>query len=68
MPRLSTSPVGRARERTDSAGSVTRRETQLLTLTSSGDVGKTRLAIQRALDVADQFQDDVTFVGLSAVG
>jgi predicted ATPase len=67
VPRLATSLVGRERERAEIAEMLARPETQLLTLTGAGGVGKTRLAIQCAYDLADQFPDGVVFVGLSAL-
>ena len=45
-----------------------RPEGRLLTLTGTGGVGKTRLAIQAARDAADLFPDGVAFVALASVG
>jgi predicted ATPase/DNA-binding CsgD family transcriptional regulator len=67
VPRVATSLVGREHERVAIAELLARPETQLLTLTGAGGVGKTRLAIQCAYDLADQFPDGVVFVGLSAL-
>jgi predicted ATPase/DNA-binding CsgD family transcriptional regulator len=67
VPRISTTLIGRHRERTAIAEILLQSETQLLTLTGTGGIGKTRLAIQCAFDLADQFPDGVVFVALSAL-
>jgi predicted ATPase/DNA-binding CsgD family transcriptional regulator len=67
LPRVTTSLVGRERERMAIAELLNQPETRLVTLTGPGGVGKTRLAIQCGYDLGDQFPDGVVFVGLSAL-
>jgi predicted ATPase/class 3 adenylate cyclase len=63
LPRQLTSFIGREREIAAIKVQVTK--TRLLTLTGSGGSGKTRLALQMAADVLDQYPDGVWFVELA---
>lgn len=67
LPVQPTSFLGRERE-VDSVSDLLRRpEVRLVTLTGTGGIGKTRLALQVAAEVSDQFTGGVFFVALAPV-
>jgi predicted ATPase/DNA-binding SARP family transcriptional activator len=65
IPLPLTRFIGRARELAEVKRLL--RLTRLLTLTGSGGCGKTRLAIQLAAELADEFPDGVWFVELASL-
>ncbi|MGW0451306.1 ATP-binding protein, partial [Streptosporangium sandarakinum] len=65
LPTPLTAFIGRARERGELAEAVTSH--RLVTVTGPGGVGKTRLALAVAADVAGDFPDGVWFVDLVPV-
>jgi len=65
LPTQLTSFIGRDDQVRDAKQLLAR--ARLLTLTGPGGTGKTRLSLQIAADVMDQFPDGVYFVPLSAV-
>jgi predicted ATPase/class 3 adenylate cyclase len=65
LPVQPTPLVGRERELAEVLALL--REWRLVTLTGAGGSGKTRLALQAAAEVVDEFKDGVWWVSLAAV-
>jgi predicted ATPase/DNA-binding XRE family transcriptional regulator len=65
LPVSMTSFVGREKERIEIAKLIGKH--RLVTLTGSGGVGKTRLALEVGADLLDTFYDGVWFVELSSL-
>jgi predicted ATPase/class 3 adenylate cyclase len=63
LPQQATSFIGRERELHDTKALL--RQTRLLTLLGMGGLGKTRLSLQIAADVLDEFADGVWFLDLA---
>jgi predicted ATPase/class 3 adenylate cyclase len=64
IPSLTTSFVGREQEIDTICAQLLRSDVRLLTLIGTAGVGKTRLALQVATLLADQFEDGICFVAL----
>jgi predicted ATPase/DNA-binding CsgD family transcriptional regulator/Tfp pilus assembly protein PilF len=67
LPLQPTPLVGREREVEEVIGRVQSEEVRLLTLTGPGGTGKTRLALQAAAELLEDFDDGVFFVSLAAL-
>jgi predicted ATPase/class 3 adenylate cyclase len=67
LPVMPTPLIGREQEILAVQKLLHNQEVRLLTLTGPGGTGKTRLAVQVAAEVSDQFHDGVFFVALAAI-
>ena len=59
--------IGREKELETIQKVVLRNEVNLLTITGPGGIGKTRLALQAAVELLDAFEDGVFFVSLASI-
>jgi len=67
LPVQLTPVIGREREIVSLIGLLRQPDARLLTLTGPGGTGKTRLALQAAAEVVEEFPDGVWFVPLAAI-
>ena len=67
LPAQPTPLVGREREVAEVTQRLLAPETRLLTLTGPGGTGKTRLALQAATDLLEEFEGGTFFVPLAAL-
>ncbi len=68
LPAPPTPLVGRQRDLEEVGGFLGHPQTRLLTLTGTGGVGKTRLAIQAVREAAGLFPDGAVFIALAPLG
>lgn len=67
LPTLATSFIGRDLELAEIASLVGEKRCRLLTLLGPGGVGKTRVALQAAHELAGRYREGATFVALEAL-
>lgn len=67
LPERTTTLVGRTRDIEEVAGLLMQEDACLVTLTGSGGIGKTALAIEVARALQERFSDGVRFVSLAAI-
>ena len=67
LAESSNALIGRELELSTTAQLLSRQDVRLVTLTGVGGTGKTRLALQLASDLRDNFKDGVFFVPLASI-
>jgi predicted ATPase/DNA-binding XRE family transcriptional regulator len=67
LPSQLTPFIGREREVEEVGHRLLHPDVRLLTLTGPGGVGKTRLGLQVAEQISNQFEDGLCFVGLAPI-
>lgn len=67
LPVQSTAFIGREQEVATVQQLLRRKDVRLLTLTGSGGMGKTRLGVQVAAELSDDFADGMFFVDLAPI-
>ena len=67
LPAQPTPLIGRERELDDVLALMRSPDVRMLTFTGPGGTGKTRLGLQAAAELMDEFEDGVFFVALAAI-
>src|SRR6266542_6791243 len=68
LPAQPAPLIGRAQELAAARRCLAAGDTRLLTFTGPGGAGKTRLAVEVAASLADEFEDGTVFVDLAPFG
>ncbi len=68
LPAQPTALIGREKEVASVCSLLRRADARLVTLTGPGGTGKTRLGLQVAAELLDDFKDGVWFVNLAPIG
>src|SRR4029453_4859327 len=67
LPLQPTPLVGREKEVSEVCERLSRPEVRLLALAGAGGTGKTRLGLQAAAELTDEFEEGIFFVALAAI-
>jgi predicted ATPase/class 3 adenylate cyclase len=67
LPTQPTALIGREQELGQAADLLRRDDVRMLTFTGPGGTGKTRLALQLAAELLEEFSDGVFFINLAAI-
>jgi class 3 adenylate cyclase len=67
LPAQPTALIGREMELSEIVKRLSSEGTRLLTLTGPGGIGKTRIGLQAAAELIEQFKDGVYFVDLASI-
>jgi predicted ATPase/class 3 adenylate cyclase len=67
LPVQPNALIGRQREIAEAAALLRRKDIRLLTLTGPGGTGKTRLGLELAENIKDEFEDGAFFISLAEI-
>jgi predicted ATPase/DNA-binding CsgD family transcriptional regulator len=67
LPAQVTTFIGRERQISEIAGLIRDKSVRLITLSGPGGIGKTRLAMEVAIDLTSEFDDGIYLVNLASI-